>query len=214
MTYSTDIPEYIVYNDDIECIRFDIEQNNFLFQDIISKVYSDLKNDYLKVKDEFESSIENANSQEKIRLYQYYSDVLEEKSALIPQFIFKSLFLSIYGYYESILFNDYIVKILNLHKSDNWGQFQSVLNDKKIELVNPETFDFYRRIRNILVHKNGFVKNVELKSKIVMDSNLQLNDNRINIKNVQFLKDFLNYVNKFTENILLDSERKYFGKPD
>ena len=210
MGYSTNTPVYIIYSEEIEFIRFDIEQNCLLFESTIVKIYSDLKNDCHKVKTEYESSIKNANSEDRIRLYQYFSDELEEKSILIPQFILRSLYLSIYGYYENILYNDYLKKVFKIKRPDNWDEFLAILADKQIECYNPETFDFYRRIRNKLIHRNGLIKNGDLKDKIEKDYKLELKNDRLIIKDIHFFKDFLSYINKFTENILLTTEYKYF----
>lgn len=214
MTYSTDIAIDEVYNDEIEFIRFNIEQNIFLFQDTIEKIYSVLSDDYLKVKREFEESLKTDDSEEKLRLYKYYSDILDEKASLIPQFIYKSLFLSIYGYYESLLYNDFVEKVLECPKSKNLTRdsFKLILTEKGLTDDNLDLFDFYGQLRNKLIHRNGHISNDDLRQKVDSFSTLQMIEGKVMIRNVMFLRDFLTFINSFTENLLKEAEIVLFGR--
>jgi hypothetical protein len=231
MEFSTGIHSYTVYNDEIEFIRFDIEQNIYLFKDTIDRIYSGLKDDYLKVKKEYDASIEKANSEDQIRLYQYYSEILNEKAALIPQLIYKSLFLSIYGYYESILYNDYVENVLKFRKfkrrkkskknrkgkiikSFYFEDFELLLKKKTIKIPNIDKFNFYRKLRNSFIHRNGHIDNDEIIIDLKNYSFISLFDGKINIENVKFIKDFLSFINGFTEDIMNETERKLFGRKD
>ena len=221
MPYSvsaSDIKEYTIYSDELEFIRIDIESNFFLFSKIIDKIYSELKEDYFKIKEEFEADLKGTDEKYKISIYQMYSEELHEREKLIPHFMFKSLFLSIYNYYESILFIDFIEKVLKFQKSKahafKWNDFISVLKNKKIEPGITDAFDFYRQLRNSFVHRNGYITSSELKKKVEGNANLMLKEKYCSIKKAQFIKDVLSFMNRFTEALLLETERKVFGKKD
>jgi len=215
MDYSPTIEIYNEYNEAITFIRIEIEQNYFLFREIIEKTYANLTEDYLKAKKEFEQSIQKEKIENKLILIQHYSELLNEKAALIPQFIFKSLYLSIYGFYESILFNDYILKVLTSTKPANFNidSFKLILESKNI-IIDFSLFDIYRQIRNSFVHRNGHIRSNFNRESVNKFKSLELVDDKFIIQKVIFIKEFLIYINEFTENILIETERKCFQRTD